>query len=64
MSLKLLVNTPEIWKAFDKELDIRISAVHTQMEQVLDTNSFYRLQGQAFAFRKLKQLRDQVNGST
>jgi len=62
VSLKLLVNNPEIWKSFEKEMDTRISAVHTQMEQVLDTDSFYRLQGQAFAFRKLKQLRDQVNG--
>mgnify|MGYP003625665411 FL=1 len=61
MSLKSLVNDKSIWDSFVSELEIRLSAVHNQMEQAPNAESLYRLQGQAFTLRKLKQLREQVN---
>lgn len=62
MSLKPLVNDKTLWDSFLSELEFRLTAVHNQMEQTLDAENLYRLQGQAFALRKLKQLRDKVNG--
>lgn len=62
MSLKLLVNNKDIWVSFVEELDARINQVHVQMEQAATPEILYRLQGQAHALRRLKTLRDQVNG--
>lgn len=62
MSLKLLVNNKDIWVSFVEELDARIAQVHVQMEQATTPEVLYRLQGQAHALRRLKTLRDQVNG--
>jgi hypothetical protein len=62
VSLKLLVNNKDIWDAFNEELDNRLHQVHIQMEQVPTAEILYRLQGQAFCLRKLKMLRDYVNG--
>lgn len=62
MSLKLLVNNKDIWEAFLEELDVKIEQVHVQMEQATSLEDFYRLQGQAACLRRLKKLRDQVNG--
>jgi hypothetical protein len=62
MSLKPLVNNKDIWDAFNKELDARLQQVHIQMEQATVAETLYRLQGQAFCLRKLKMLRDHVNG--
>lgn len=62
MSLKLLVNNKDIWVSFVEELDERINQVHVQMEQAATPEILYRLQGQAHALRRLKTLRDKVNG--
>ena len=62
MSLKLLVNNKDIWEAFLEELDVKIEQVHVQMEQATSVEDFYRLQGHASCLRRLKKLRDQVNG--
>ena len=62
MSLKLLVNNKDSWVSFVEELDARIAQVHVQMEQAATPEVLYRLQGQAHALRRLKTLRDQVNG--
>lgn len=61
-NLKSLVNDKLLWDSFLEEMNTRLSAVHTQMEQAPDAESLYRLQGQAQALRKLKQLREYVNG--
>jgi len=61
MSLKQLVNTPEIWNAFNEELDALIAQQQRSMEQQNDLTSIYRLQGQINAYRNLKYLRDKVN---
>ena len=61
-NLKPLVNDKVLWDSFLEEVDKRISEVHRVMEQSTRAEDLYRLQGQAFAIRKIKQLRDQVNG--
>ena len=61
MSLKLLVNTPDIWKALLAELDERIELSHKNMEQMDKQEDLYRLQGEIRAYRKLQTLRDKVN---
>ena len=61
-NLKPLVNNKPLWDIFLEEMDVRLSNVHRMMEQASDAESLYRLQGQASAFRKLKQLREYVNG--
>jgi hypothetical protein len=61
-NLKPLVNDKVLWDSFLEEVDKRISEVHRVMEQSTRAEDLYRLQGQAFALRKIKQLRDQVNG--
>ena len=63
-NLKPLVNDKVLWDSFLEEVDRRISEVHRVMEQSTRAEDLYRLQGQAFALRKMKQLRDQVNGQT
>ena len=62
MSIKLLVNTKEIWEAFLEEMDEKIERVHVQMEQATTPEDFYRLQGHVTCLRRLKILRDEVNG--
>ena len=62
MILKLLVNNIEIWNSFNDELDRRLNHVHIQMEQTIKQEDLFRLQGEAKALRRLKFLRDEVNG--
>lgn len=57
----MLVNQKEIWDSFQEELDLRITSVHTKMEQTTKPEELWRCQGEIFALRRLKQLRDQVN---
>ena len=61
MSLKNLVNTPDIWKAFLAELEERLKLTHKNLEQISNAEEIYRLQGEARAYRKLQNLRDKVN---
>ena len=62
MNLKPLVNNNEIWNSFNDEIDRRLNYVHIQMEQTIKPEDLYRLQGEAKALRRLKLLRDEVNG--
>ena len=62
MSIKLLVNNKEIWQAFLEEMDTKLERVHVQMEQANTQEELYRLQGHAACLRRLKRLRDEVNG--
>ena len=61
-NLKPLVNDKPLWDSFLEEMDTRLAETHRAMEQADDSNTLYRLQGQATALRKLKQLRDYING--
>lgn len=62
MNLKPLVNDNNLWNSFNEEIDRRLNYVHIQMEQTLKQEDLLRLQGEAKALRRLKLLRDEVNG--
>ena len=61
MSLKLLVNNPEAWKAFEEEIEKRIQLSYKQFSQSDEQHVMYRVQGQIYALQALKQLRLKVN---
>jgi len=63
VSLKLLVNNPEAWNAFEAELDERIQASYRMFSQTEDSNVIYRMQGQVHALQALKQLRLKVSAN-
>ena len=62
MSLKPFVNDKAQWDAFCAELDERISSTHKTLESLTDISEIHRCQGYIQALRKLKYLRDVVNG--
>lgn len=62
MSLKLFVNNKDLWDAFLEEMDNNLELTHKQLEQNKDEKELFRFQGEARAYRRLKQLRDKVNG--
>ena len=62
MSLKKLVNDKELYDEFLKHVDDMIYLQHKQMEQATEPVVFYRAQGAVATLRKLKLLREQVNG--
>jgi hypothetical protein len=51
------------WEAFSSFLDLTIEQHHKVLEQSDDAVSMHRQQGAIMALRKLKMLRDEVNGS-
>ena len=61
MSLKKLVNNPEIWSSFLSYLEEEKNYLHKQMEQMEDPKDLYRLQGEIRRINKQKKLRDKVN---
>lgn len=62
VNLKQLVNNKPLWDSFLEEIDSRIATCHKQLEQANSVEDVYRFQGEIKALRKLKYLRDQVNG--
>lgn len=62
MNLKPFVNDKGLYSDFLEELDERISLVQRNLEQAVAIEDVYRAQGEIKALRKLKQLREKVNG--
>jgi hypothetical protein len=62
MSLKGIVNDKPLWDSLTEELDKRIADAHKSLEAAILIEDVYRHQGEIRALRKLKQLRDKVNG--
>ena len=62
IALKKIVNDKSVWVAFNKTIDDKINQVHVRMEQVQGEADIYRCQGEIAALRKLKYLRDEING--
>jgi hypothetical protein len=60
--LKPLVSNNRQWEAFSSFLDLTIEQHHKVLEQSDDAVSMHRQQGAIMALRKLKMLRDEVNG--
>ena len=64
MSLKQLVNNKELYDEFIKNVDDLIYLQHKQMEQATEPATLYRAQGAITTLRKLKLLRESVNGGS
>lgn len=63
MSLKSFVNNKSEWDAFCQELDVWIVEQHKRLEQAELPIELHRAQGSIATLRRLKYLRDKVNGS-
>ena len=63
MKLQKLVNDKPLWDEFCEMLEDKVKQVHKKMEQVTSTDDMFRCQGEASILRKLKYLRDEVNGN-
>jgi hypothetical protein len=57
------VNNNRQWEAFNDYIDATIEVHQNVLEQTSDTSLLHRQQGAIAALRKLKYLRDEVNGS-
>ena len=62
MSLKTFVNDKPQWDAFCEELDTLIADLHKRLEQSEHLIEIHQAQGGIRALRRLKYLRDKVNG--
>jgi len=63
MSLKTFVNDKPQWDAFCEELDVLIADLHKRLEQSEHLVEIHQTQGGIRALRRLKYLRDKVNGT-
>ena len=62
--LKPLVNNNRQWEAFNSYIDYLISQQAKTLEQSDNTILIHRSQGAVLALRKLKYLRDEINGTS
>jgi hypothetical protein len=63
MNLKQLVNDTTLWNNFLEYIDDAISKNHTALEQSDNHVVIHRLQGAIGALRRLKYLKEEMNGS-
>lgn len=61
MSLKQLVNSPDVYSSFLEMLEQKIKLTQSSLETAKEVVDIYRLQGQIHALRRLQLLRDEVN---
>jgi len=64
MHLKQLVNDKECYEQFQEYIDKLISMRQRSIETANDSTTMYRQQGAIDVLRKLKLLRETVNGPT
>ena len=64
MNLKKLVNDKPLWDNFVEYVDHIIDQQHRTMEQAEDSIMLYRAQGAIATLRRLKYLRDEMNGNS
>ena len=57
------MNNNHQWEAFNNYIDANISIHQNVLEQTTDAVLLHRQQGAIAALRKLKYLRDEVNGT-
>lgn len=60
MSIKQLVNSYEVYTAFQDYLSDKIQVLQTSLESAKDLEQIYRLQGSIIALRRLQKLREEV----
>ena len=61
--LKQLVNDLQLWQDFSKYIDFLISEQHRVIEQASDDRVMWKTQGAITALRRLKRLKDEINGN-
>ena len=64
MNLKKLVNDKALWDNFLEYIDDAIQKNHIALEQSDNHVVIHRLQGAIGALRRLKYLREEMNGRT
>jgi len=57
------VNNKDQWEAFNNYIDTLISEHHRVMEQATTELIVYRAQGSIYTLRRLKLIRNEVNGN-
>lgn len=62
-ALNDLVNRKQKWDAFNYILDNYITFHQKTLEQSMDEKELYKAQGAIAALRKLKYLKEEVNGT-
>jgi len=62
MSLKSFVNNKSEWEAFCEELDTLIFEQQRRLEQSEAAIDLHRCQGSIATLRRLKYLREKING--
>lgn len=62
MSLKKIVNDKELWDALVAHYDSCIITQHVTMERLTSADELHRAQGAINTLRKLKLMRDEING--
>ena len=62
-ALKQLVNDKKLWDAYVEYLEEKISSAHKRLEQEKLPDNMYRVQGEIASLRRLKYMRDEINGS-
>jgi hypothetical protein len=62
--LKPWVNNNRQWQAFSDYIDYLIEQQHKSLEQSEENILMYRSQGAVATLRKLKYLRDEINGTS
>lgn len=60
--LKKLVNDKALWDAYIEFLDDKIHKAHVRLEQATQVDAMHRIQGELSALRRLKLMREEVNG--
>jgi len=61
-TLKKLVNDKQLLDSYLEYLDEKINAAHVRMEQSPNVEALYRMQGEIAILRRLKLIREEVNG--
>lgn len=61
MSLKSLVNSPDVYAAFIQYVEDKIKVTYRSLEVATKPEDIYRLQGQITCLRRFLTLRDEVN---
>lgn len=62
MSLKSFVNNKQEWDSFLEYIEVAVSKVHKRLEQETSIEAIFRAQGEINALKRLKSMRDEVNG--
>lgn len=61
-NLKQLVNNKALWDSFNEHLDEELSQLYSRLSVADESLELHRIQGEIRAIKRLKYLREKVNG--